>query len=178
MNANRILVGALALCTTGLAGFAAGTRSHQEFVVEPTEQHAWLASLAGEYTAELGGIMGESEGASRIESKLGGLWNVTHFEGTMMGAPIQGIEILGYDPLEETFVSVWVDSMSTSLMVTEGSYDPETKTLTMRGESRGMDGEVAQAINTTRYTDDGMTFEMAFEGQPGPAITIEYTRVD
>jgi hypothetical protein len=170
-----MILGALALFATGVAGFAAGKSTSQEaFAVQPGEEHRWLASLAGEYTAKVGGMMGESEGTNRIESALGGLWNVTHFESSMMGQPFTGIEILGFDPVKERFVSVWVDSMNPILTAMEGAYDADTKTLTMRGLSVGMDGEEGEMVNTTTFGDGGMNYTMTIEGTP--LMTIDYTR--
>jgi len=171
-------LGALALLATGVAGFAAGKTTSQDpqFNVEPSEHHKMLASLAGEYTGKVSGMMGESEASQQIESTVGGLWTVSRSEFTMMGQPVHGIEILGYDTLQEKFVAVWIDSMSTMLLIMEGTYDEDTKTLTMKGVSTGMDGEKAEMTNTTQYKDDGMTFTMNIEGMPAPLMTIEYER--
>lgn len=178
MQKNRMILGALALLATGAAGFAAGKTTSQDpqFNVEPSKQHEMLASLAGEYTGKVSGMMGESDGSQRIESVLGGLWTVSRSEIPVMGQPVHGIEILGYDTLQEKFVAVWIDSMSTMLMIMEGTYDEDTKTLTMRGISTGMDGEKAEMVNKTQYKDDGMTFTMNIEGMPAPMMTIEYER--
>lgn len=177
MKANKMILGALALLATGVAGFAAGkTTTQDELPGAPGEEHKWLSSLAGEYTAKVRGMVGESDGTSRTESALGGLWNVTHFESTMMNQPFKGMEILGFDPLKDKFVSVWADSMSTALTIMEGSYDAAKKTLTMRGQSFGMDGEQAEMVNTTEFKDHGMVFTMNMEGESAPTMIIEYTR--
>jgi hypothetical protein len=177
MQTNRILLGALALLATGIASFAAGKSTSQGMpTAQPGKEHKWLASLAGEYTAKVGGMLGESEGTNRIESVLGGLWTVTHFETTIMNQPFKGIEIIGFDPLKKKFVSVWVDSMSTTLATMEGTYDAETKTLTMKGQSFDMEGNEAEMVNTTKYGDNGMVFAMNMEGVPVPTMTIDYAR--
>ncbi len=178
MKTNHIFLAVLALVATGIAGFAVGKTTTQEAIplVEPTKEHKWLASHAGEYAATMSGMMGTSPGTCKIENLLGGLWNVTHFETKMMGQPFNGMEILGYNPLEGKFVSVWVDSMSTMLMTMKGSFDEKTNTLTMSGMSYGMDGGQAQMTNTTTYHDKGMSYKMMMEGQDTPAITIEYVK--
>jgi hypothetical protein len=177
MKTNRTILGALALLATGVAGFAAGRAVPQASFAPPLgEEHRWLASLAGEYTTRMGGMLGESDGTSRIETSLGGLWSVRHFEGELMGQPFDGMEVLGFDPLKEKFVSVWVDSVTPLLMTMEGTYDADTRTLTMRGLSRGMDGEEAEMVNTTVVRDGGMTWTMNIEGVPDPMMTIDFTR--
>ncbi|MEM7168404.1 MAG: DUF1579 family protein [Planctomycetota bacterium] len=177
MHANKVILGALALLVTAAAGFAAGTANSQEAAKSPlSAEHKWLASLAGDYTVKVSGMMGESDGTHRIESKLGGLWSVSHFESKMMGQPFQGLEVMGFDPLKKKFVSIWVDSMNPLMTTLEGTYDADTKTLTMRGLSRGMDGEKAEMVNTTKFRDGGMVFSMNIEGTPGPLMTIDYNQ--
>jgi len=180
MQSGRIVLGALALLVTTAAGFAAGKSIPQDApMAQAGKEHKWLASHAGDYTAKMSGMMGESEGTNKIESVLGGLWNVTHLESSMMGQPFQGIEILGYDPQKKMFVSVWVDSMSTTLSTMEGTYDAETKKLTMKGESVGQDGEVGEMVNVTEYKGDAMAFTMSMKGPDGglmPLMTIDYAR--
>ncbi len=175
MQANKMRFGALALIATGVAGFAAGKSAAQDYpTAEPGKQHKWLASLAGDYSAKVAGVMGESDGTNKIESQLGGFWNVTHFESKMMGQPFSGIELLGYDPLKEKYVAVWVDSMTPLLTVLEGTYDADTQTLTMRGDSTGLDGMRAEMVNTTKFEDGDMAFSMSVDG--AEMMTVDYKR--
>jgi hypothetical protein len=176
MQVSRMIVCALALLAAGVAGAAVGSSASQDMPSYVGKEHKWLTGLAGEYTATVSGMLGESEGSYRIEPALGGLWTVSHLDCAMMGQPYQGTEIVGYDPQTKTYVSVWADSMTPKLTTLSGTYDTETKTLTMRGPSVGMDGEVGVMVNTTTYRDDGMTFKMSIEGMSGPMLTIDHTR--
>jgi hypothetical protein len=70
--------------------------------------------------------------AAKATAKLsGGRWLVTDFDGTFMGAPFIGHEVIGYDPVAKKYVLNWVDSMATSFATGEGLYNPQTKTLTL-----------------------------------------------
>ena len=40
----------------------------------------------------------------------------------------------GYDPAKKKYVGTWIDSMSPTLRVLEGTYDAKTKTLTYKGD--------------------------------------------
>jgi hypothetical protein len=62
---------------------------------------------------------------------LGGRWLITDFDGTFMGAPFIGHEVLGYDPSAKKYVLSWVDALATSFATGEGLYNRETKTLTL-----------------------------------------------
>ena len=181
MQIKPVLFGTLALLMMGAAGFAAARSLAQEpQVAHPTKEHEWLATLVGEWDVKMNGVMGESTGTNTIESGPGGFWNVTTFEVEMMGQPFKGIEILGYDPQKERFVSVWVDSMEPTLSLMEGSYDAEAKKLVMKGESVGLDGKPAEMTNITEYKDaDTMVFTMNVRGPDGAdasMMTIEYKR--
>jgi len=178
MQADKIILGALALLATGFLGFTAGKSAAQDASPALVEEHRLLDAFSGDYTAEVGGMLGESEGTSRVEStSLGGIWSVQHFESSLMGQPYTGLEIVGYDPLKQKYVSVWVDSLTPLLLVMEGDYDADSKTLTMKGQSRGMDGEVAEMVNTLKLGEHGKErWEMNIEGMAAPMMTIDYTR--
>jgi hypothetical protein len=75
--------------------------------------------------------------AAKATAKLsGGRWLVTDFDGTFMGAPFIGHEVIGYDPVAKKYVLNWVDSMATSFATGEGLYNPQTKTLTLTVTAR------------------------------------------
>jgi hypothetical protein len=175
MQTNRKILGVLALLATSVAAFAAGRTTSQDAAQAALgEKHQWLTTLNGKYTTKMGGVLGEGDGRSQIETAHGGLWSIRHFQSTVMNQPYSGMEILGFDPLKEKYVSVWIDSMTPLVLTTEGTYDAATKTLTMQGLSRGMDGEVGEIVNTTEFRDGGMVFTMNIEGQP--IFTLDYTR--
>lgn len=67
---------------------------------------------------------------------IGSRWLVTDFEGTFLGAPFIGHEVLGYDPIARKYVLNWVDAMATGFATGEGLYDPPTKTLTLSVSGR------------------------------------------
>jgi len=72
---------------------------------------------------------------------LGKRWLITDFEGTFLGAPFLGHEVLGYDPIDKKYVLNWIDGMATGFATGEGHFDPATKTLTLtvsgRDDSKG-----------------------------------------
>ena len=49
----------------------------------------------------------------------------------MWGMPFEGHNLLGYDNFRNEYVSVWRDNLSTAPMVSRGTFDPATKSLTM-----------------------------------------------
>jgi uncharacterized protein DUF1579 len=155
--------------------------SAQEFP-QPGAEHDVLKQTAGEWSAVCKMSDGtESKGASSSKMECGGLWLVTSFEGDIAGTKFQGKGLDSYDPAKKKYVGVWVDSMTTSPMILEGTYDEKTKTMTMTGEGKMPDGTLAKHRMVTKYTDkDHHSFEMFMtlpDGKETSMMTIEYTRV-
>jgi hypothetical protein len=67
----------------------------------------------------------------------GGLWVLSEFHGKFGDTAFHGQGQTGYDPVKKKYVGTWVDSMSPSIMITEGDFDPQTNTFTMY--SKGVD---------------------------------------
>jgi len=89
----------------------------------------------------------------------------------------QGTE--GYDNVKKKFVGTWVDSMGTGIMMSEGDYDPATKTFTYTGEFEMMPGMKQKIRETLKLTDkDHMDFEWYEDrgGKEMKTMEINYTR--
>lgn len=75
-----------------------------------------------------------SEGTLVRKSILGGRFIHEEFDGKMMDQPFQGIGTVGYDRAKQKFVATWIDSVSTALPISYGTYDATTKTFTYKSE--------------------------------------------
>src|SRR5687768_222046 len=126
-----------ALVVAGLA--AAPAVQAQEFP-KPGPEHELLKKLEGSWEATAKGGPAETKGTMTWKMDLGGLWLISKFEGDFAGQKFHGHGMDSYDPHKKKYVGVWVDSMSTSPLVMEGTFDKDKKTLTMTGEGPGMDG--------------------------------------
>ncbi|HET6202340.1 MAG TPA: DUF1579 domain-containing protein [Planctomycetota bacterium] len=104
------------------------------------ENHRLLEPLAGEWTETTKMYMDpsappmESTGTYSGRMIFGGRFLAMEHRGKMMEEPMEGRMTLGYDNLKKRYVSTWIDSMSTGIYVSEGTYDAGTKTLTLTGE--------------------------------------------
>ncbi len=183
MQLRTIVLASSALILAGAAGFAAANAMQEGAppAVKPGEQHKWLASHVGTWDATIHMGPGEPDkGTSKIDPGPGGLWFVSHFEGSMMGGPFQGQEVLGYDTNKGKFVSVWVDSMGSNLNISEGTYDAAKKTLSMTMDGIGPDGKPMKSKNVTTYPDaNTMVWTMTGPGPDGKDmehVKIEYKR--
>jgi hypothetical protein len=146
----------------------------------PGDEHAVLKKLEGNWDAVIKFGTEQSKGSSTSKMGLGGLWLLTEFKGDAGGAPFEGRGIDGYDLDKKKYVSVWADSMTSSLMTFEGTYDPKTKTMTSTGQGKGPDGKPAKFKTTTAMPDDDhQVFKMFLVGPDDkdiPMMTIEYAR--
>lgn len=162
------------VCVAG-AGLAVG----QEFP-KPGPEHEGLRSMEGTWDAVMDMNGQKSKAKATYKSICGGMWLESDFEGDLFGTKFTGHGLDGYDLNKKKFVSIWVDSMSSTPLRMEGDYDEAKKTLVMTGESVSLEGkpEKFKAITETK-DEDHFTFKMIMIGADGaeqPAFTIEYTR--
>ena len=109
--------------------------------------------------------------------EVGGLWLTSQYEGTFLGNKFQGRGLDSYDPAKKKFVSVWVDSMVTTPLVMEGTFDKEKKALTLAGDMTGPDGKPAKFKAVTHFRgDDDIHFEAFMNDGKEPEFTITYKR--
>jgi Protein of unknown function (DUF1579) len=142
------------MCAVAVLGFLAGPAARAQEPPKPGPEHDLLKKMVGTWdvTMNFGGM--ESKGTMTHKMVLGGLWLSGDFEGDFGGMKFQGHGMDSYDPVKKKYVGVFVDSMSTSPMVTEGTYDKEKKTLTMTGEGPGMDGKPTKYKSVSEWKDD------------------------
>jgi hypothetical protein len=144
---------------------------------KPGPEHEMLKKMAGTWdlTMKFGG--GESKGTVVYKMEPGGLWLSSQLESELFGQKFWGKGLDSYDAAKKKYVGVWVDSMSTSPMVMEGTYDAAKKTLTMAGEGPGMDGKPTKYKSVSVMPDDDtINFSMYVGGGADPAFTIVYKR--
>jgi hypothetical protein len=155
---------------------------------KPGPEHEVLKRDAGTWDATVEIMMpgqpapAVSQGTETSTLGMGGLWLVTDFQSTMMGGqPFQGHGVGGYDPAKKKYVGTWVDSMSTTVMVTESTYDKASDTLTgwIDGPPDAT-GKMTKMRAVTQYKGpDTRVFTMYMTGADGketPSMRITYKR--
>jgi hypothetical protein len=168
---------AIALCAAGLM-FVPAVRAQEP--PKPGPEHALLKQLEGnwEATISFGGM--ESKGTMTYKMELGGLWLVSNFKGDFGGMQFRGKGLDGYDPAKKKYIGVWVDSMSTTPMISEGTFDKDGKVLTMVGDGPGPDGKPTKHKMVSEMRDkDTMVMTMSSpdsDGKDQVMMTINYKR--
>jgi hypothetical protein len=105
----------------------------------PGAPHKALASTAGSYDLKIkhwhqpdAPAMEETGTATRAMA-LDGRVLVEQFKSSMMGMPYMGHGMTGFDNVTGKYWSTWSDSMSTGLMVSEGTCDDQGTVCTFIG---------------------------------------------
>ena len=113
-----------------------------------------------------------SHGTSVAKLILGGRFLQSDYEGTMMGMPMKGMGLLGYDNTKKEYCGVWLDNMSTAMMPYSGQFDGKTRTLTCHGD--GVDALTGMPYTSRMVTsivnDDKHVWEMYSPGPDGKEV--------
>jgi hypothetical protein len=112
---------------------------------------------------------------------LGGRYLEQRFTGSFMSQTFEGIGHTGFDNYKKKYVSTWIDSMGTMIMVTQGTADASGKVITSSGTVDDFVTKKPVTIKTvvTLVDPDHYTYEM---WGPGPAgnvfknLEVSYTR--
>src|SRR5436190_15316969 len=139
---------------------------------KPGPEHKLLKELEGTWTTlmKAGGM--ESKGTVTFKMELGGFWLTGTMESELFGAKFTGKSLDSYHPAKKKYVSIWVDSMSTAPVLMEGTYEKQTRTMTMTGEGPGMDGKPTKYKSVTTKSDaDAMEMTMYIGDGKDPMFT-------
>lgn len=152
----------------------------------PGEAHQALAPKVGKWTVELkqfkpDGTTETMNGTSEARWVFDGRFVEEDFKAEYMGVPFEGRGTTGYDNMKKQYVSTWIDSMSTAIFTSTGSYDPGTKTFTFSGEGPDVMAERYVKMRfVERWTDADHAVAQGFK--PGPdgkefmEMEMHYTR--
>ncbi len=151
----------------------------------PSEAHKALDPLAGKFDVKVTSWNDPSkppeESSGKAERKwiMGGRYLQEEFQGTYGGQPFTGMGTMGHDNVTGKYFGSWIDSMSTSMMVTRGS---------MKGQAIHYEGmmsdpiagkEVKSSMSITIKGPDAHVLEMWGPGPGGKKMKmmeLSYTR--
>src|SRR5688572_16283611 len=124
---------------------AAPLTAQQPPEVKPGPEHKMFKDSEGTWELTFKTAGEDSKGTSTGTVGLGGLWLLEHVKADFSGLAYEGRGSTTYDPAKKKYINVWIDSMSTHPMISEGTYDKGTKTLTMVGKMPTPDGKTVKA---------------------------------
>ncbi len=186
-KATRVLLGIVA--GMGLAGVATLANAQDSPVFKQTPEHERLAKGVGTWDATIKSWMQGpqseptvSKGVEVAKLMPGGLWILSEFDGKFGDMDFHGQGQTGYDPGKKKYIGTWVDSMSPTIMIMEGDFDPTTHTMTMNSKGVGPNGKPYDARMVEVHKDrDTRVFTMSMKSDDtGPdfvkMMEITYTR--
>lgn len=140
----------------------------------PGAQHRALAATAGTYDLTIkswhdaNGPAHEEKGTATRTMMLGGRVLVENVKSTMMGNTYTGHGMQGYDNSTGKYWSTWNDSMSTGVMVSQGSCDAKNACSFTGSWTDPTTKASVNARMTTRWTSPTTeVFEMYAPGKDG-----------
>jgi hypothetical protein len=152
----------------------------------PGAPHEALAGTAGNYELEIkswsepGGPAMEQNGTATRTMALAGRVLIEDIKSSMMGMPFTGSSMMGYDNVSGKYWSTWTDSMSTGLMVSEGTCDAKLKCdLSGSWNDPIRKGPVTVRISTRWTSPTTQIFEMygpAKDGKEMKMMEMTYTK--
>ena len=179
---------------------AAAEPSHDEMMqmmmdnAQLNENHKLLTELVGSwnYTVKMwmdpNKPANESKGTATRKAEMGGRYFVMDStgkfqmpgsDGKMMTMEFKGRSTEGYDNAKKKFVTSWIDNMGTGIMLSEGTYDPATKTFTFHATYDMAPGVQTKIRETIKVIDKDHHVMEWFEqrgGQEVKTMEIAYTR--
>lgn len=152
----------------------------------PGAPHKAMAGTVGTYEAKVkswhepGKPPMEETGTATRAMTLDGRVLVEDFKGSMMGMPFTGHGMRGYDNVTGKYWSTWTDSMSTGLMVSEGTCDAKNACSFTGTWNDAVKKAPVTSRMTTRWTSPTTeVFEMYGPGRDGKEMKmmeITYTK--
>jgi len=152
----------------------------------PGAPHQTMASMAGNYDIKVKswhdpkGPATEEAGTATRKMILGGRVLVEDVNSTMMGSPFTGQGLRGYDNVTGKYWSLWMDSMSTGMMTSEGTCDAKGACTFTGSWNDAVTKGPYKVRMTTRWTSPTTEiFEMYGPGKDGKEMKmmeITYTK--
>ncbi len=154
----------------------------------PGEAHKALAPRVGNWNMKVRMFMSpdappsESTGTSTMQWVMDGRYIQDTTTGEFNGQPFHGSGLTGYDNMKKAYVNTWIDNMGTAILVSEGSYDPRTKTFTYTGTMPDamVANDYVEARTVETWKDDDHFVLRSYgpgpDGEEALAMEIEYTR--
>ena len=160
---------------------------NQMIYLTPGAPHEALQRRVGTWTTELaywpapGAEAMRTTGTSTIKSLWDGRYLEEHFSCNWQGMPFEGRGITGFDNFKAKYVTIWIDSMATGIMHSEGDGGADAKRITYRGQMPDFLNAAYKASRSEEIEESPDRRRMAMydttpDGTEYKAMEIVYTR--
>jgi hypothetical protein len=105
---------------------------------QPGEHHKQMERFLGKWDIEVRMFMGDQasppeKGTAEVRWLMDGRWLESNWSGQMMGMPVRGHNLFGYDNFKMSYVMTMVSSFDTAMTHAEGDMTPDGKSLILYG---------------------------------------------
>jgi hypothetical protein len=153
----------------------------------PGAPHKWLASrvgkfdFAGKFWMEPGAPPQAAKGVAERTLLLGGRVLQEKVTSSLMGMPLDGLGLAGFDNVSGQFWSTWNDSLSTGVRVAGGKCDEAMKSCVWKGTYSNPDTGRSQAVRLELKLDGAdrevlTAYEAGADGKEARSMELVYTR--
>jgi hypothetical protein len=129
-------------------------------------EHETLKAMLGDWEGSVKFKMGEewmeSGGTIHRELAMDGRYVIEHVVGEMPEGEFHGMGIVGYNTIDKTYESVWIENMATNMMFATGSYDKAAKKFKFKGKM--IDPMTGDKVDSISYLDVSDPNKETFEG--------------
>ena len=154
-----------------------GTWTQSQEPPKPGPEHTMLKNREGTWDTVMKAGGQEFKGSVVYKMELGGLWLVGSLESDLGGQKFYGKSVETYDAGKKKYLSYWFDSMATTPMPMDGTYDTAKKTMTLVGEGPGMDGKITTWRSVSQMPDnDTIQMSMYVGNGKEPMFSVTYKR--
>lgn len=165
----------------GIPGMDAEMMAKMMELATPGPEHAELMKMAGTWEQHFKFRMSpdmpwmEAVGTAQSKSILGGRYLLENVSFEMMGMPMEGMNLLGYDKLKKEYTSLWADSMSTWWVSSRGKESADGS-VEMKGTMVDVAGERPFRM-VIHHREDGSVVTEMFDTIPphGDVKVMEIT---
>jgi hypothetical protein len=155
----------------------------------PGDAHKRLNDLVGTFVVESKAWMGGphaqpsvTKGSAEFKWIIGGRFLQQDFKGEMMGMPLTGLGINGYDNFKKKYTGVWIDNSATALYMMEGTLDQSGTVITYygtaddptTGEHDKMMKYILRKVNKDKYVFE--MHDMSIGEPDTKMVEMTYTR--
>jgi hypothetical protein len=127
----------------------------------PGPEHKFMEPLVGTWAAKCKVYMDPNEAPQASDGLLvrklilGGRFLEEKYDGKMNDKPFQGCGIMGYDRAKKKWIAGWIDSASTGMHGSQGTYDEASKTWTFKkDETCPITGKPVKMRDTLKIVND------------------------
>lgn len=157
--------------------------------ITPGPQHSAMAWYLGDWTVALRMTMPgmpqmpPEQATCRYEWLIEGRWMMSRMKGTMMGAPVEWVHVLGYNNMTMNYETIGFDSMSTDSKFSFGNpVTKEGKTFGFQGVmNEFLTGQINKPFRTVLQQRGDDRFDLQiWDPEIGPngaqVMLMEFTR--